>query len=306
MGEPLEITDVLVDYDPNTLERRPVTKRAAIDRLHASGADRFALRIVDDLPEKNGAIDPDVVDRIMVEAHAEMQRLWEPFLHGRRVGLVLGALVRAARRAAHSEPLRVVDVGCGCGYVIRWLAAHEVFDESVELIGADYNRALVDEANTLARAERLRCRFIVANAFQLEEPASFYLSTGVIHHFRGVGLTSFFREQAERAPLGFVHFDVQRSWAAPLGSWLFHKAKMRLRIGQYDGHMSALRAHPTGALLDGAKRGAPGLRIGQFNRQIAWFPIIRTMHAIVGLRPELEAPFLEALGPLARSMEPFG
>jgi SAM-dependent methyltransferase len=305
MTEPLEITDVIIDYDPATLERRPVTKRDVLERLRSSGADRFALSIAADLPEREGIIDPDAVDRIMIEAHAEMQRLWETFLHGRRAGMVLKALVNAARQSGTGGPLRIVDVGCGCGYVIRWLAAHRVFDDSVELVGADYNRALVNEAQQLAEAENLRCRFVVANAFQLEEPAAFYLSTGVIHHFRGEGLVSFFREQGQSRPLGFVHFDVQKSWAAPLGSWLFHKAKMRLRIGQYDGHMSALRAHPTEALLTAARRGASELRIAQFNRQIPWFPIIRTMHAVIGLRPQMEKPFLAALGPIAGSMEPF-
>jgi SAM-dependent methyltransferase len=304
MPEALEITDVIVDYDPVTLARRPVRKHDVLERLRASGADAVALSIAGDLPETGGVIDPDAVDRIMIDAHAELQRLWETFLHGRRVALLLSALVAAARKAGHHAQ-SIVDVGCGCGYVIRWLAAHEVFDRSIDLIGTDYNAALIAEASQLAAAEKLRCRFIVANAFALREPASFYVSTGVIHHFRADGLTAFFGRQAERSPLGFVHFDVQKSWAAPLGSWLFHKAKMRLRIGQYDGHLSALRAHPTGALLEAARSGAAGYRIAQFNRQIAWFPIVRTMHAVVAVRPDLEAHFLEALGPLARSMEPF-
>src|SRR5208282_6008718 len=47
-----------------------------------------------------------------------------------------------------SGPLRVVDVGCGIGYNIRWLAAHTTLpSERVELTGVDLNSGLIHEAN---------------------------------------------------------------------------------------------------------------------------------------------------------------
>jgi SAM-dependent methyltransferase len=296
MKERLEITDVVVDYDPETLARRPVTKEAALARLRGARASRFALRLVEALPERDGALDPDAVDGVIVRAHGEMQRLWEAFLHGRRVAAVIGPLLALLREREGGRTLRVVDVGCGSGYVLRWLAAHRALGDGVELCGADYNPTLVGLATRLAEAEGLDCRFVVANAFRMERPADVYLSTGVIHHFRAEALDEFFGEQAARGPAGFFHFDVQPSWAAPLGSWLFHKAKFREPIGQHDGVMSTIRAHRPATLLDAARRGAPGYRIGQFNRAIPWLPIVRTMHAVLGLSRTIAGEYLRTVG----------
>jgi len=46
------------------------------------------------------------------------------------------------REAKPQTPLRVVDVGCGLGYVTRWLAAHQVLGPGVELVGVDMNSVL--------------------------------------------------------------------------------------------------------------------------------------------------------------------
>lgn len=293
-AQPLEITDVIVDFDPVTLERRPVEKAAARALLVEAGASKFALRELERLPERSGVLEEAAVDRIILTAHAEMQRLWETMAHGARVGQVMKRVVDAARKAGVSGPIRIVDVGCGCGFVLRWMAAHRVFDESVQLIGVDYNRALIARAKRLAEVESLDCELLVANAFALKEPATFYISTGVLHHFRGEGLVRFFRMQAEQGARGFVHFDIRRTWATPLGAWLFHKAKMRVRVGQYDGYISAVRAHSTEELLLSAKTGAPSFSVNEHNRAVPYLPMLRAMHAVVGLEPAIA----EVLGPL--------
>jgi SAM-dependent methyltransferase len=285
--EPLEITDVIVDFDPDTLARRPVRKTAARAKLEEAGASAFALREVDRLPEQGGVLDEAAVDRVILTAHAEMQRLWETMDHGKRVGRVLSRMVHAARATGVSGPIRITDVGCGCGYVVRWLAAHQVFDRDVRLIGVDYNKALIARAQRLARAEELDVELLVANAFELKEPATFYISTGVLHHFRAGGLVQFFKQQAEQGARGFVHFDIRKSWAAPLGAWLFHKAKMRLRVGQYDGYLSAARAHGTEELLAAAREGAPNFVVAEQNKAVAYLPMLRAMHGILGLTPEI-------------------
>jgi SAM-dependent methyltransferase len=297
----LEITDVIVDYDPETLARRPVRKADAIARLRASGGSALACELVADMPDADGILDEAAVDRLILRAHTEMQRLWEMLLHGRRVAALVGAIVAALERRG-TAPIRVVDVGCGAGYVVRWLAAHQAFGPDVELIGADYNAALVAAANELAELEGLKCRFVVANAFRMQETASVYMSTGVLHHFAGDGLDTFFRAQAERRPAAFVHFDVQNSWAAPIGAWLFHKAKFRERVGQHDGIVSALRAHDADDLARVARAAAPGYRIIQFNRPLRWMPVVRTMNAVIAVEPELVDPFLEAAAPMRREL----
>jgi hypothetical protein len=50
--------------------------------------------------------------------------------------------------------------------VLRWLAAHRAVPDDVDLIGADYNPALIAEARRLAAAENLNCQFKVRERFQ--------------------------------------------------------------------------------------------------------------------------------------------
>jgi SAM-dependent methyltransferase len=293
--DPLEVSDVIVDYDAESLARRAVTKEAAIARLVASGAPRRALRLVEEIHEKDGALDPDAVDAILVRAHGEMQRLWEEFLHGERVARVLSRLLEALPPRADA-PARVVDVGCGSGYVVRWLASRARFGErAVDLVGADYNAALIRHASQLAHAERLRCEFVVANAFALASRAAVFMSTGVIHHFRGDALRGFFEAQERCEPDAFVHFDVQASVLAKVGAYIFHVARMREPLAVYDGYVSGVRAHTRDQLFAAAQGGAPSYALAHFNRGLPALPMIRTMHAVVGVRRDLAAAARAAL-----------
>ncbi|MEU8517868.1 class I SAM-dependent methyltransferase [Kitasatospora sp. NPDC048722] len=63
------------------------------------------------------------------------------------------------------------------------MAATNALAPDVELVGVDLDAALVGEADRLARGEGLTCRFVHGNAFALPEPATVYVSTGVLHHF---------------------------------------------------------------------------------------------------------------------------
>lgn len=298
MAEPLEISDVIVDYDPATLARVPVRKTEALARLEAANASARALKILAAMPEKDGALDPDFVDGVLVRSHGELQRLSEEFVQGRRVAALLGMVIDALRAAHVPEPYRVVDVGCGTGYVLRYLAATHALP-GVRLIGCDYNAALISLASRLAAEESLAVEFRVANVFALAEPATLYISTGVIHHFRGAGLDSFFASQAKGGPEGFMHFDIQPSPVAALGAWIFHQARMREPLAVHDGVMSAARAHPYERLRDAIVRNCPGYAVGRHNKRIPALPMLRAMHAVFGIK-ERHVAALRA-HPMARS-----
>src|SRR5262245_30032279 len=141
----LEISDVVVDFDPETLQRRPIAKQAVVDTFTALG-NRRAAGIVAALPARDGVLDPAVVDRVLLTAHYELQQMSEEFYHGQRTSELLRPLLAALKNCGAAGPFRVVDIGCGIGYVIRWLAARTELATEVELIGADYNAALVEEA----------------------------------------------------------------------------------------------------------------------------------------------------------------
>jgi len=287
-----EISDRIIDFDPETLERRPVRKTDVIEEFIRLG-NPWAAKIVADVPGTvDGAMDDEAVDQLLIKVHCEMQRMSEEFQHGQRVAELLAPLIQVLRDAAVPTPIRIVDVGCGTGFVIRWLTANASFGADVELIGADYNSALIAEASRLALAENLSCRFVVANAFRLEQAGTLIISTGVLHHFRNAELLQLFRLHDHPQTHGFVHFDFHPSRVAPFGSWLFHAARMREPLAKHDGVLSAMRAHSSGELLAAARAGAPNFVSAIYGTQLWGLPIPRAFHALVGMRAEHRAGFL--------------
>jgi SAM-dependent methyltransferase len=252
------------------------------------------------LPVHDDVLDDGAVDAILVRAHYELQRLNEEFQQARRVLELLEPLVEVIRSRRPGAKIRIFDVGCGLGYVIRWLASHAQLGEDVVLRGYDFNTTLIAEARRLADAEGLRCDFVAGNAFDLQEPAQIYFSNGVLHHISEHSLVEFFAQQAHDSACAFMHFDVDPSWLAPVGAWLFHRARMREPLARHDGVLSALRAHPGATLTRQARIGAPGFTVGLFRVAHPMFPVTRTIRPVVGLHPDLHEALLDRLGVRAR------
>jgi 2-polyprenyl-3-methyl-5-hydroxy-6-metoxy-1,4-benzoquinol methylase len=298
-----ELSDLLLDTAPQTLARKPVSREAVRAVLRKHGM-RAAERILDGIP--GGAVlDAAAIDGILVRSHCELQRLSSEFGNGRRLLQLLRPLLEVLRGTSLERPLRIVDIGCGMGFVLRWLAAYGALGDDVELLGCDFNPTLIGHAGRLAREEGLRCHFQVANAFTLERHAHVFLSTGVIHHFRGADLTGFLRSQSDVGASAVLHCDIKASWAAPLGSWLFHQARMREPLARHDGVLSAVRAHPREALQAAARDGGAPLRFALFDGRPSPMPVLRSLNTLVGLRPELAPAFRSRLGRLADRLEPF-
>jgi SAM-dependent methyltransferase len=291
-----EISDRIVSFDVRTLERRSVNKRAVVEEF-LSLKNKQAANIVEKLPARNdGALDANEIDRLLVTVHCEMQRISEEFQHGGRVADLLNPILEVLRERNLPRPLRVVDVGCGTGFVARWLSAHNALGSDVELIGADYHAALVSEAQRLASAEKLSCSFVVANAFRLAPPAAVYISTGILHHFRGSDLIDLFAQHSREETAAFVHFDFHPSALAPLGSWLFHVVRMREPLAKHDGVLSAVRAHSPEELLSAARAGAPDFVSAIYGTELWGLPIPRAFHCLVGILPEYREAFVSKLG----------
>lgn len=285
-----EISDVLIDYDPVTLERKPVMKAKAREPFELR-RNRTALSIIDKIPAADGILDATAVDDILLRSHYELQRVSELFEHGRRVANLLEPLLAAITRTTkHSTPVRIVDIGCGTGYVIRWLAKYlKSSDWSFELVGTDYNSAFIKEAQHLAREENLKCSFVTGNAFALEVPASIYMSTGVVHHFSGDHLFEFFKSQNQPAVLATVHFDFQSTPFSPLGSWMFHEILMREPLARHDGVLSARRAHPGADLMAAARAGNPDFSHEIYKKDLWGIPFLpRAMNAILSMRGDIK------------------
>jgi 2-polyprenyl-3-methyl-5-hydroxy-6-metoxy-1,4-benzoquinol methylase len=290
-----EISDAIVSFDPTTLHRQPVRKADVLTRFRELG-NREAVRIVERIPERDGILDPTAVDKILITSHCEMQRMSEEFQHGRRVAELLKPILNALREGGVPKPIRIVDIGCGTGFVIRWLAANGSLGDDVELTGVDFNVALIAEATRLAAIEGLRCEFVVGNAFRLQQPATIFISTGILHHFRDDNLTYLLQQHCRPETCAFVHFDFHSSPMAPLGSWLFHAVRMREPLAKHDGVLSAVRAHKTGYLLEATRSAAPEFVSAIYGTRLWRTPIPRVFHSLVGIRQRFRDAFIRNMG----------
>jgi 2-polyprenyl-3-methyl-5-hydroxy-6-metoxy-1,4-benzoquinol methylase len=292
-----EITDLIVQHDPHTLQRLPVRKQDIVEVFSTFG-NRQALRAVAALSERDGALENREIDALLLTVHWEMQRLAEEFYHGHRVWELLCPVLACIRQAGVRGTVRIADVGCGIGYTARWLAANiPLADFDIEVTGMDLNSTLVKEANRLALREGLPCRFLHCDAFSDAYRSHVFLSTGVVHHFRGDALFQFLRRHDRPDTHAFLHFDFNPSFLAPIGSWFFHKLRMRTAIARHDGVLSAARAYNGRTLTEAARTAAPRFAAGIYGARIWNTPLRRVFHTLVGIRHQLVAELRRQLGP---------
>lgn len=88
----------------------------------------------------------------------------------------------------------ILEVGCGAGASVLWLAAR-----GYEAHGIDYRPAVVDVANDLARRLSSSATFGVGDAFALTGNYDLAFSTGVIEHWESDQVVAALREQARVA-----------------------------------------------------------------------------------------------------------
>jgi len=276
-----ELSDLVVDYDPDTLERRDVLLDTVLSRLPSPASAR---RVARSLAADGGVLDRARVDAVLVRSHLELQRLHEEFRVGALMRDLVAPMIAVARQRAGGRRLRVVDLGCGMGFAVRWLAARGGLGADVDLIGADCNRALITAAQRLAAEEGLDCRFVAANAFALREPADVIISIGVLHHFRGDGLAAVFAQHERSPATGFVHVDIRPTPIAPIGSWIFHRARMREPLARFDGVRSVVRAHRADTLRRAIASGAPGFALALVDARPGVAGLLRIFQAAVGVR----------------------
>lgn len=291
-----EITDLIVQHDPETLQRLPVRKQEVLE-VFARFGNRKAVRTIQALPESGGILDDRHIDREIVQTHWEMQRLAEEFYQGQRAWELLRPVLASIRAAGVQETLRIADVGCGIGFTVRWLAANVPLQKyNIELLGVDLNSTLIKEANRLAALESLPCRFLHCDAFSPDVSAHIFMSIGVVHHFRDDSLLGFLRRHEQPGAQAFLHFDFQPWFLAPWGSLFFHYLRMRTAIALHDGVLSAARAHDAETLTAAARTALPGFASGIYGARIWNTPAPRVFHTLLGLRRELVVELRHQLG----------
>jgi SAM-dependent methyltransferase len=191
--------------------------------------------------------------------------------------------------AANSDAIRIVDLGCGLGYILRSLAASSNLGPEVQLVGVDLNSALIERARDLARQERLTCEFICGDAMHplaavQDASRTIIISSGLMHHIPQRSLPDFFAAQARLGVAAFAHWDIAPCLWSTLGAWIFHQARMREPVSRHDGVTSARRAHPAAILGAAAQAGAPDYH-PQVLEGSRWYPrSLDVLRPVVGLR----------------------
>lgn len=280
-ARPWEITDLIWSFDGAT--RTPVAVTEVTMRLRERGQHR-AAKLVERLPSRAGYLDSDEMDRLGLRVHRELQRLTEELQLGRRAEAALRPMVRQVYTAT-AAPVRIVDVGCGLGFVLRWLAAYGDLGAPVELVGVDLNPVLAGEAGRLATGESLPCQFLVGDALAADGVLSdgrrtLVISTGMLHHLTLDDVSVFFAAHQRHGVAGFAHWDIMPSPVASIGAWIFHRARMREPVSRHDGVMSARRAHPIEELAATAREVAPGYAVAAGPARLGRLDVLRPIQGV--------------------------
>ncbi|WP_300682610.1 class I SAM-dependent methyltransferase [Nocardioides sp.] len=254
----LEVTDLLWSFDADGT-RLPVRRHEIVAGARNRG-QRRAAQLLSRLPASaDGTLNAPQVDALGLRIHAELQRLGEELQLGRRIAEVVAALI--ADLPPGPGPVRVVDVGCGTGHVLREIAYRGDLP-GVELVGVDLNPVLIAEATRLARSEGLDCTFLRGDALTpglavTDGPRTVMISSGFLHHLEADEIARFLAATQTLGVAAYAHWDIAPCLWSTLGAWIFHAARMREPVSRHDGVLSALRAHPAEVLLDAARRGSP-------------------------------------------------
>lgn len=186
----------------------------------------------------------------------------------RRVNRLLGghatslAGLRPFLSLEKAGPVHVLDVGCGDGEFLRYLAGHCRREEiPCRLTGWDFNPKTLDQA----RQASAGYPEIAFRQRDLRNQPKFPEGTLVIcnlflHHFTDTQIRELLAHWLSQGPRAIVVNDLHRNSVAYYLFWLFGLIFMRSPIARSDGRISILR----------------GFRRKDFSRLAAGLPLGRT------------------------------
>lgn len=284
----LEVLDVLWRRDPATGQRLPIRAADAAAQLRANGQERGA-RLVERIPHVDGVCDEPTLDAIFLAVHYELARLSEYLQVPHRMAADIAPLIATVRDRAGPGPVHIVDVGCGIGLDIRWMAATGVHGPGVEYVGVDLNALLIEAATRLATNEAIPATFVVGDAFDIaatvaDPDRTIMVSQGLLHHLGVNRLTEFFTRHREARVAAFAHFDVHPGPWSRMGGQVLHRIRMREPVSRHDGNLSLRRALSAKQLLAHAHAGVDGDYSLDCADLAQWLPTPhRALRPIVGV-----------------------
>jgi ubiquinone/menaquinone biosynthesis C-methylase UbiE len=217
----------------------------------------------------------------------------EPYLPPRALAGNLGDLRRANRYfgglavlrrqllpalAAHpsDRPLRLLDVATGgADLPLALLAWASSEGRRLSIVGLDVAAQVLAYAQGQAQDEP-GLRLLRGDAAALPfAPRTFdyALCSLALHHLTPSAGVAALREMARVVRHGLLVVDLERSWPAYLGTWLWSRACTTNHLTRHDGPLSVLRAYTPAELRAlAASAGLANVRIsrGPFFRLVLW------------------------------------
>ena len=151
-----------------------------------------------------------------------------------------------------STIIRITDIGCGNGDMLRALADYARINQlNFVLTGIDANNFTVEHARSLSAGYTnisFQCQDIFDN-LNKHEPADIILCTLTLHHFKDKEIITLLQSFQNTARLGFVINDLQRS---AIAYYLFLGLCFIFRLNEMsreDGLISILRGFKKTDLL---------------------------------------------------------
>lgn len=172
-------------------------------------------------------------------------------------GITISGINKITGDSSKKAPITILDVGCGDGEVLRHIARYaEKKGYNFQLIGLDANEFIISEA--IERSKDFKnISFRQLNVFSEELSEINFdiaLCTLFLHHLKDSEIINTINRLQEKAKVGVVVNDLQRSRMA---FWLFKivvSLFLKTKIAKHDGLVSVARGFKRSELLDFSKK----------------------------------------------------
>jgi len=164
--------------------------------------------------------------------------------------ITLDGVASLIKSKPKQEIIRIIDIGCGSGDMLRTLAAYGKKHQLIFLLkGIDANSFTIDYARDLSNAYEnitYECKDIFNDD---NEECDIMLCTLTLHHFKDEEIIAFLRNYMRLAKLGIVINDLNRN---KMAYYLFKAVCFLFRLNDMsreDGLVSILRGFKRADLL---------------------------------------------------------
>lgn len=215
---------------------------------------------------------PEIMDDFALEGDALKVALDKIAQINRLLGgnqLTLKGVEKLLKKESYLSPIKIVDVGCGNGDMLRKLADFGLQNNlNLELIGVDANNFTVNYAINLSVNYpniKYRCEDIFSESFS-ELNYDIVLCTLTLHHFKNDEIIELLALFNKNSKLGFVVNDLHRnSLAYRLFQALCFVFRMN-KMSREDGLTSILRGFKKEELIAFSEN----LRFKKYSIQWKW------------------------------------